>query len=163
MQHAVGSVGFGESPRLLDPRVPIFRLRHLVDAPPPGFADSTGSLVGIEISMRAARAALDAGRARTHDARIARRLDEVDRRFAYGESMLSFWIALIRAAEASRDQRGADLRAQIALADSAAVKLRAVTDLVQVAASHANALDGFEASGATQVYAKLQALARSTR
>jgi len=159
LQHAVGSVGFGESPRLLDPRVPIFRLRHLTDAPPPGVADSSTSLVGIETSLHAARAALDAGRARAHDPRITARLDEIDARFRYGEDMLTFWIALIRAAEAAREDRVADLRAQMVVADSAAAHLKNVTDLVQVAASHANAHDGFVASGATQVYAKLQALA----
>lgn len=159
LQHAVGSIGFGESERLLDRGTPIFRLRHLEDAPPPGITDSSTTLTGIETSLDAARAALDAGRMRNHDPRVAARLAEVDARFRYGDAMLRFWIALIRAAEATRDRRAADLHAQIAIADSQAARLRPVTDLVQVAASHANASDGLTASGATKVYEHLREIA----
>lgn len=159
LQHAVGSIGFGESTRLLDTRVPIFRLKHLGDEPPPAIADSSTTLTGIETSLSAARAALDAGRARNHDPRVAARLAEVDARFRYGDAMLRFWIALIRAAEAAREDRAADLRTQIAVADSQAARLRAVTDLVQVAATHANASDGLAASGATRVYQQLREIA----
>lgn len=159
LQHAVGSIGFGESERLLDRGTPIFRLRHLTDAPMPGVADSTATLTGIETSLRAAREALDAGRQRTHDPHVATRLAEVDARFRYGDAMLRFWIALIRAAEATRERRAGDLHAQIAVADSLADRLRSVTDLVQVAASHANARDGLAASGATKVYEHLRDIA----
>jgi len=162
LQDAVGSVGFGERQTLLDPSLPIFRIGHLSDAPLP-VADSSTSLAGIEASLRAARSALDSGRSRTRDPRIAARLYEVNARFHYGEDMLTFWIALIRAAEAVREGRLADLRAQVAVADTAAADLREVTDLVQVAASHANARDGFEASRTTRVYRWLKALAATAR
>jgi len=163
LQHAVGSVGTGESPRLLDPRNPVFALRHLSDAPRARGPDSASSLTQMESAMREARAAIDSARARARSPRVAAALADDEQRFAYGEAMIEFWIALLRATVAHREGRSADLRAQMVRADSAATRLRAMRDLVQVAASHANASDGLEASGAVRVYERLREMARASR
>jgi len=161
LQHAVGSVGTGNHPRLLDPKVPIFLLRHLSEAPRPMSSDSAASLTEIAAAMVEARAALDSALAIATDRRARVALADVEERFAYGEAMIEFWIALIRGAAAHRAGLGPELRAQVARADSAAARLRGVTDLVQVAASHANARDGLEASGAVRVYERLRAASRT--
>ncbi|MEO5617799.1 MAG: DUF4838 domain-containing protein [Candidatus Eisenbacteria bacterium] len=161
VQHAVGSVGSGNNPRLLDPRIPVFALRHLSDAPGPAGPDSAASLSQMAEAMASARRALDGARSKPGDARTSASLRDVEERFAYGEAMIEFWTALIRAAAAHREARPADLRIEMARADDAAARLREVRDLVQVGASHANARDGLEASGAARVYERLRALAKS--
>ncbi len=159
LQHAVGSVGTGDYPRLLDPAIPIFPLRHLRGEARGSGADSAASLPEIEAAMAEARAALDAARARARGRRLDASLADVEARFAYGEAMLGFWIALLRAAAADREGRTDRLRAEVARADSLAARLREVRDLVAVSASHANARDGLEASGATRAYEGLRARA----
>lgn len=161
LQQTVGSIGTGERIRLLDGRVPVFQLRHISEAPHAKRADTGASLVEIEQSMRDARAALDAAHARARDPHVVARLGEVDARFRYGDAMLRFWIALIRGAVAWREKQGDALASQVARADSSAAELRGITDLVQVAASHANARNGYEASGATRVYEAMRTLARN--
>jgi hypothetical protein len=48
------------------------------------------------------------------------------------------------------------VRERLAIADSLAERLEAITDLVQVSASHANARNGLEASQSVRVYELLR-------
>jgi hypothetical protein len=86
------------------------------------------------------------------------RLEDLERRFAYGEAVFQLYAGLIHTAVAHRslDRTGAE-RA-FAAADRAAERLRAIHDLVQVAAAHANASDGLEASGVLRTYEFFRAL-----
>jgi hypothetical protein len=132
--------------RLTDRRLPVFPLLHLRDSTfhPP--ANDGPDLQEIEAAMAKARAHLSRalGSARTPIVRA--RLEEVERRFGYGEAMLAFYAALLRTADADRRRDGDRARLELGHARSAKERLAGIRDLVQVSASHANAADGYEAS-----------------
>ena len=75
--------------------------------------------------------------------------------------MIAFWSALIRATSALRENRPDDFQSEMSIAERAAAQLAQVKDLVQVAALHANARDGLEASGAAGTYTELRAVLRT--
>ena len=147
LQHVAGVYAAGgPGGRLSDPRLPVFALRHLRQSPSPDTQDRAPSLDEIDRAMAAARRTLDEaseGLAGEERARIA----EVERRFAYGEATFALYSSLIRTALAHRARDGDAARQHFAVAEDAARRLRRVGDLVQVASSHANAVDGLEASG----------------
>lgn len=152
LQHAAGVFGSGSAGgRLAETRLPVFPLRHLREHAAPDTLDRAASLDEIDQAMAAARRAIDdAGRdlAGEEHARIA----EVERRFAYGEAVFQLYSSLIRTAAAHRAGDGDGARRAFAVAATAAGRLRGIHDLVQVAASHANAADGLEASGVVTTY-----------
>ena len=143
--------------RLANPATPVFPLRHFRETQTHFPTDDGPDLDEIMAAMTQARASLDRAR------RLARgpalnRIEEVDRRFAYGEAMFSFYAALIRTAVADRARDGDRARAELSRAREAAERLRGIHDLVQVSASHANAMDGLEASGVRPTYEYFQRL-----
>jgi hypothetical protein len=153
LEHCAGVFGTNAAGgRLAQPGARLFPLAHLQPFPTQLSHDQAPSLEEIEAAMRSARAALDRARGLARDPIERSRLDEEERRFAYGEAMFRFDIGLIRTSMGARmgDEKAA--RAAFAAADSAARVLRGITDLVQVSASHANARDGLEASGVTATY-----------
>jgi len=154
--HCAG--GFGTSGtiggRLADPRFPVFPLQHL-RPPPPG--EPPGNFVepgveGMPALMHGARQQIQAARAATHDPIVLARVNEEDRRLAYGEAMVDFWVGLIRVAAADRAQLPDSARAAWPAVESAATRLRAIHEEVQVAGAHANAPDGLAASQVVPTY-----------
>ena len=150
LAHCVGAFGTtgAVGGRLADPRFPLFPLQHLQERTVHPAANDAPDLDEIAAAMRAARRALDAAR----DPMVVARLREEERRFAYGEAMFSFWEHLIRVAAFHRAGDTAAARREWPAVEAEAVRLRAVHDLVQVAASHANARDGLEASQVVPTY-----------
>jgi len=138
--------------RLAHLQTPVFPLRHLRESKTQFATDDGPDLDEIEAAMRRSRVSLERAWKKARGAHAHDRMEEVRRRFDYGESMISFYAALIRTAVADRARDGDRARAEFAEAAIAARGLRGVTDLVQVSASHANAHDGLEASGVRQTY-----------
>ncbi len=153
LQHCAGVHGSsGAGGRLAQEHLALFPLRHLQERSTPEGPNHAASLDEIDQAVRAARLDIDAALAGGHDPVERARVHDVERRFFYGEAVLSFYSALIRTAAADRARDGNSARRWFARAADAAGRLRAVHDLVQVAASHANASDGLEASGVRATY-----------
>lgn len=122
----------------------IFPLEHLqYDARVPSIAPT---IVDMMESMAKARAALDEALLLCRDEAEQQRLLEDERRFDYGEKMYAFYYHLVRTALLYRDGRHELASAEFAKVEQYAEQLRQITDLVQVASSHANARDGFAAT-----------------
>ncbi len=162
LAHCVGAFGTSGATggRLADPRFPLFPLQHLrgwrggrlVDR-----AEPEPNVVGPGVEdmvelMRDARSQLQAGRAVTRDPIVLARLDDEDRRLAYGEAMFDLWVGLIRVAAADRAHVADSARAVWPAVESAVVRLRSIHDEVQVAGSHADAPDGLAASQVVPTY-----------
>ena len=152
LQHCAGVYGTSAGGRLTQPEAPVFPLRHLQSKETRSATNDGPDLDEIERAVTNARAALDRARSLARDRIERARLEDESRRFIYGEAMLTFYIGLIRTAERERagDESGA--RAAFASTDRAATTLRETGELIQVAASHANARDGLEASGVATTY-----------
>jgi hypothetical protein len=153
LDHCAGVFGTNAAGgRLAQPGARLFPLAHLQPFETHLSHDHARSLEEIEAAMRLARAALDRAKGQAKDGRERGRLAEEERRFAYGEAMFQFYIGLIRTSMGARMGDEAAARAAFAAADSAARRLRVITDLVQVSASHANAPDGLAATGVVATY-----------
>jgi hypothetical protein len=137
--------------RLANAATPVFPLRHFRETESHFSTDDGPDLDQALAAMAQARASLDRAKARALGA-AAQRIAEVERRFAYGEAMDAFYAALIHTALADRARDGDRARAEFAHAREAADRLRGIHDLVQVSASHANAANGFAASGVVPTY-----------
>ncbi len=135
----------------------LFPTKHLHYESYHPLTDDGLDLVEMVESMRLARADLDAAlQACTVPVEKARLLED-ERRFAYGEAMVMFYYHVIRTAMFHRQGKKALARQEFAMADRLAERLRTIVDLVQVASSHANAANGYEASylqGAYELYKK---------
>jgi hypothetical protein len=148
IEYYVGAFAYGGSPagRLAAPGVPLFPLQHLPfdqrHSPP----NAAPTWVETMTAMREARQALDHALATCRDSLERVRLADDAQRFAYGEATFALYDHLIRTAERDRAADHTGAARELALADSAASRLRTMRDVVQVAASHANARDGLEAS-----------------
>lgn len=102
--------------------------------------------------VQAARSDIDKSLRICTDKREKASLMEDERRFAYGEAMVFFHYHLFRTAmyHQKRDKINAS-KESLSLVKYAE-ELQGITDLVQVASSHANAENGFEATQAVDVY-----------
>jgi len=103
-------------------------------------------------AMQRARTEIDAALLECADATEQARLIEDERRFAYGEAMFLLYYHLVRLTmfHNRHDERLA--RQEFIHAERVAERLRGVTDLVDVASSHANAKDGLDASQVVAAY-----------
>lgn len=153
LQHCAGvygtSAGVG---RLADARLPLFPLHHLQMQRVDPVMNDAASLDSIDGAMQQARTALDGALADCRDPVERDRLREDERRFAYGEAVFALYSGLIRTVAAHRGHDAAAARRCFTRAEGAAARLRGIHELVQVAASHANASDGLEASGVRPTY-----------
>jgi len=143
-----GAVGTSGTPagRLTMPGAALFPMRHLPFDRRHGPPDDAPTWVEVTGAMGEARQSLDRALAGCRDPLERARLEDDARRFAYGEATFALYDHLLRTIERDRAaDRGGALR-ELALADSAARRLEMMRDVVQVAASHANARDGLEAS-----------------
>lgn len=158
MVHCVGAFGTSGASggRLADPRFPLFPLQHF-QLESQAARDSRSPNQGpgmkvIDFWIRGAGDSLAAARVGADDPVVAARLADESRRFAYGEAMFGFWLGLIRIAAADRAHDDAAARATWPAVESAAARLRAVREEVQVAGSHADAPDGLAASQVVPTY-----------
>ena len=151
LAHCVGAFGTSGGPpgRLANPAFPLFPLHHLQLRGERPFGPGVEDIAEL---MRDARAYLDSARAVPTDPIVRARIDDEERRFEYGEAMFDFWLGLIRVAAAHRAQNAAAARREWPAVENAATRLRAIHELVQVAASHANARGGLEASQVVPTY-----------
>jgi hypothetical protein len=148
LEYYVGAFAYGgvKAGRLTVPNVPLFPLRHLPPDRRHGPPNDAPTWVETMSAMGEARRALDAALAACRDALERARLKDDARRFAYGEATYALYDHLVRTVERHRAGDRAGAERELALADSAAIRLRTMRDVVQVAASHANARDGLDAS-----------------
>ena len=102
--------------------------------------------------LKHARREIDAALVECGDDTERARLLEDERRFAYGEAMFLFYYRLVRLTMFHNRQDEALARHEFVQLKRLADQLRAITDLVQVASSHANAANGLEASQAAKAY-----------
>jgi len=156
LKHYAGEDKYSLRRRLAVDTQDIFPLEHLhYEAYHPATNDGP-DVVEIVESMRLARESLNASLLACRDATEAARLIEDDRRFAYGEAMVSFYDHLIRTALLHRRQETALARHEFQRVEEWAQRLRTVTDLVAPlegrAEGHANSPDGFEATQAGTAY-----------
>jgi hypothetical protein len=143
-----GAFGYSGAPagRLTLSSAPLFPLRHLTYVERHGPPNDAPTWLETLAAVREARAALDAALAACRDPLERARLKDDERRFAYGEATFALYDHLLRLVAHDRAADRAGAARELALADSAASRLRAMRDVVQVAASHANARDGLDAS-----------------
>jgi hypothetical protein len=142
---------------LTNDKVDLFPTKHLRYEPYHPPTDDGPDLVEMVESTRLARASIDAALRACTNSIEKKRLLEDERRFAYGEAMVMFYYHLIRTAMFHRQGEKEQARLDFAEAERLAERLRRIVDLVQVASSHANATNGFEASylqGAYELYKK---------
>jgi hypothetical protein len=150
LQLSVGSVTVGNA-RLAIPQAPVFPLRHFqLDSSVPG-PDSAASMLAIEQAMTRARVALDRARASTREPDERARLDDIERRFAYGEDVFRLYAGIFETVVYHRRNDAVRARQSFAAVERIAERLRKVRDLVQVSASHANASNGYEAAQVTKI------------
>jgi hypothetical protein len=153
LQACAGVYGSASSGgRLAQTGTPVFPFRHFQETKTQPATDDGPDLDEIETAMTRARDHVEVAHRKTHGAAAQRRVFEVLRRFGYGEDVFALYAALIRTAVADRARDGDRARREFAAARRAEYNLRHVTDLVQVASSHANAANGFEASGVRPTY-----------
>lgn len=137
--------------------VDLFPTKHLrYDSYHP-ITDDGPDVVDMVRSMQLARARIDAALQACTDRVEKARLLEDERRFAYGEAMFLFYYHMIRTAMLHRQGEKQLARTEFLDVERLARRLRTIVDLVQVASSHANAKNGYEASylqGAYELYRK---------
>jgi hypothetical protein len=109
-------------------------------------------VVEIMEAMRLARQDIDASLMECSDPTESARLQEDQRRFAYGEAMFEFLYHLVRTVTFHNSGRQDLARREFSEVERTAERLRGVTDLVQVSHRHANGRDGLEASQAEPAY-----------
>ncbi len=132
--------------------VQLFSLDHLhYDSFRPSNNDGP-DMVEIVDTLKQARSKLDAALIQCTDNTEQLRLLEDENRFGYGEAMIYFYYHLTRTAVFHR--RGDEIMArhEFDKVEQFAKRLKAITDLVHVASSHANAKDGLEATQAVSAY-----------
>jgi len=105
----------------------------------------------IVAAVRHGRLELDAARRVAAGAEAAR-LAEDERRFAYLEATVDFIDGVLYINDARHYHLDAQARARWPALEAAAARLRGMVDVVQTSGSHANAADGFEATGWTDIY-----------
>jgi hypothetical protein len=155
LQTSVGAIGSGNYEYLLRPGRSSYLIRHL-DPVRGGAENAAPKVAEMEQAWRSARHSLDRAKAATRDPAARARLELVERRFEYGRAMFEFYRQILDAALAHHTRRTDVVRERLAIADSLAERLEAITDLVQVSASHANARNGLEASQSVRVYELLR-------
>ncbi len=130
----------------------LFPLDHLhYEAFHPTLNDAP-DVVEIMEAMRLARQDIDAGLMECKDPTESARLQEDERRFAYGEAMFGFLYHLVRTVTFHNRGDETLARQDFQEVERMAERLRAVTDLVHVSYRHANARDGLDASQAEPAY-----------
>ena len=102
--------------------------------------------------MLAARKDIDAALLKCTDKTEKSRLLEDERRFAYGEAMFFFHYHLFCTAMFFQNHNDDTARSEFARLEQYAEKLRGITELVQVSATHANAENGLAATQAEDLY-----------
>jgi hypothetical protein len=128
---------------------PLDHLRYSAHSP----ARNDGpDVVEMVDDMRLARREIDAALVECEDDTERPRLLEDERRFAYGEAMFLFYYRLVRLTMFHNRQDETLARHEFVQLERLAEQLRGVTDLVQVASTHANAADGLEASQVAKAY-----------
>ena len=138
--------------RLIEDSTSIFPLEHFrYDVYKPVLNDGP-DLVEIMAEMALARREIDAALMQCSDATEQARLLEDESRFAYGEAMFGYYYHLIRTALFHRRRNTTLAGHEFKLVEQFAERLRGVTDLVQVSASHANAKNGFDATQTEEEY-----------
>jgi len=129
---------------------PPYAIDHFPDpAGGHGVAPDIGSM---NAEARGARTELDAAFAACRDSVERLRLADDRRRFVYGEATLDFYQRLLRVYTLTLTGNDALARAEWPKLERTASRLRGMTRVVQVSASHANAANGFEATRMVEIY-----------
>jgi len=130
----------------------LFPLDHLrYSAHHPARNDGPDVVEMVE-TMRHARREIDAALVECRDDTERARLLEDERRFAYGEAMFLFYYRLVRLTMFHSRHDETLARHEFVQLERLAEQLRGITDLVQVASTHANAANGLEASQVVNAY-----------
>ena len=143
---------WGWTKRLKDDSEPLYPKLHMHYEEYHPLTNDGADLTEMHDHIVAARKAIDRSLALCTDAAEKLRLIEDERRFTYGEAMFYFHYHLFRTAMFHREGKLQDARQEFASLDRYAEQLRGITDLVQVASSHANSKDGLDATQAVDVY-----------
>jgi len=130
----------------------LFALDHLRYDPHHPARNDGPDVVEMIDGIHRARQEIDAALIECADATECARLLEDERRFAYGEAMFRFYYHLVRLTMFHNRNEEALARREFVRLEQSAEQLRAITDLVQVASTHANAENGLEASQVASAY-----------
>jgi len=130
----------------------LFPLDHLRYYPHHPARNDGPDLVEMIDAMHRARREIDAALVECTDATERARLLEDERRFAYGETMFLFYYHLVRLTMFHNRNEEALARREFVRLEQFAERLRTITDLVQVASTHANAENGLVASQVASAY-----------
>ena len=144
--------GYSLRSKLASKSAELFPLDHLHYEPYHPKLNDGPDIVEIVDSVRLARKQIEAALLQCANRTEQARLLEDERRFSYGEAMILFYYHLVRTA--IFHGRGDDVMArhEFDYVERFAETLKTITDLVQVASSHANAKDGLDATQAVNVY-----------
>jgi hypothetical protein len=135
---------------------PAFVLRHFrpfghVEGP-----DDAPGLDEIRSAVRSGRRAIDEALAGAPAGVERARLEEVERRFAYGESMWEFLDALIAVSEAERVGELDAARAEFGRLARARDALASITGLTDAASEDSNAANGYEATEMVDLFERFR-------
>ena len=130
----------------------LFPLDHLRYYPHHPARNDGPDVVEMMEAMHRARQEIDAALVECADTTERARLLEDERRFAYGEAMFLFYYHLVRLTMFHNQHEEALARREFVRLEQSAEQLRAVTDLVQVASTHANAQNGLDATQVVAAY-----------
>jgi len=131
---------------------PLFPLRHLHYEEYHPATDDGVDIVEMVDYIRQGRKKIDAALMQCSDAKEQSRLLEDERRLGYGEAMIMFYYHIIRTEIFHRRGHAALARNEFRHLQQYAEILENITDLVNVASSHANSKDGLAATSAVRSY-----------
>jgi hypothetical protein len=123
----------------------LFPLEHLGYGPDEGLGTSISEMADATL---VARRWLDHALRREVPPVEERRIQEVDRRFAYGEATAHFYYHLVRATLFDRDQKTDLARLEVEALTFWAERLENMEDVVQASSGDANSPNGLIATGA---------------
>jgi len=144
----VTELKYGLAPRLNQGAEDLFPNNSLKYAPSTFAVDDGPDMQEILRYAQHCRALIDGARAAALPERIAYRIAEDERLFAYGERTVRFYDALCRAFMRVREGKKDEGRAALAEAETLAAQLQADVESAQYASSHANEVNALEASRA---------------
>lgn len=134
--------------RLTDEKQELLPLDHLRHEPHHPVRNDGPDLGEMEAALGRARVGIDRALLLSRNKTESARLQEDERRFAYGEAMYRFYFHLVRTAMHHRAGNREDAAREFALVRELGEKLRTMVDVVQFAGLHASAANGYEATQA---------------
>jgi hypothetical protein len=142
--------------RQLRSRGSLLPLEHLQERSIHQNENDAPGLRDMEQALATARGALARARSTVSGGVERARIEDDARRFDYGEATILFIVHLIRCTEDVEHRNLRAAKEEMATLSPLAERLGNVTDIVQVASSHANATNGLEATRLADVYEKLK-------